>query len=66
MLRVYFQIYKTHLCPKLPLAGYANHNHDKISELEVKVTKLSEQNALLWATLAEMVKDKPKLAEIRR
>jgi site-specific recombinase XerD len=52
--------------PRLSLTGYANRNHDKLQELEEKVAKLSEQNALLWATIAEMVKDKPKLAEIRK
>jgi integrase len=52
--------------PKLSLTGYANRNHDKVSELEEENRKLKENNALIWATLAQIVGNNPKMAEIRK
>ncbi len=52
--------------PKMSLTGYANRNHDRVSELEEENKKLKENNALIWATLAQIVGNNPKMAEIRK
>jgi hypothetical protein len=60
--------------PKLSLTGYANRNHDKLSELEEKIAKLTEQNLLLWNTVEAQqdiieernkAKVKEKMAQIK-
>jgi site-specific recombinase XerD len=48
--------------PKLSLTGYANRNHDKLSELEAKVTDLIAQNKTTKWMLERMIED-PKFAE---
>jgi integrase len=43
--------------PKLSLTGYANRNHDKLSELEAKVNKLMEENIFLKTAINLMIEN---------
>jgi integrase len=52
--------------PKLSLAGYANHNHDRLQELIEENKKLKESMTLMWSTLGQIVANNPKMAEIRK
>jgi hypothetical protein len=52
--------------PKLSLTGYANHNHDKVSELEERNKKLEEQARLLWQVLDSTMKALEEKSETRK
>jgi len=51
--------------PKLSLTGYANHNHDRVGELEETVKKQAEQISLLLKAV-EMLAPAAKAEQVRK